>query len=269
MIGRYPKRIVCLTEETTEVLYAIGAEALICGITQYTVRPSGVQNNHPVVARYIDADITAILDLKPDLVLGWSNLQADIASALIKEGIEFVCFNHRSIQGILSMILKLGGLIGRTESAKEFEEYHSDRLAKVSAQYNNLAPDFRPRVYFEEWPKPFISAIGWVDELIEIAGGQNVFKELASSQSAGGRIIENEQLIIDAKPDIILASWCGKPVKIDRIMKRKGWEEIPAIINSDIYELPSSTVLQPGPAAITDALDAICAIFDRWREQKN
>lgn len=263
--GKYPERIVCLTEETTETLYAIGAGSLICGITEYTVRPEGVEKNHPVIARYIDADISAIKELKPDIVLAWSNLQADIVAALIKDGIEVVCFNHRSVQGILSMILKLGGLVGRTSAAKEYHDELADRLANVKARYAGLPDSKKPTVYFEEWPKPIISAIGWVDELIHIAGGINPFSNLARRQDAGGRIIEDGEEIVKANPDIILASWCGKPVRKSQITKRKGWDSIPAIQNSEIHELPSATVLQPGPAALTDALDEMCGIFDRWR----
>jgi iron complex transport system substrate-binding protein len=264
--GRYPERIVCLTEETTETLYAIGAGELICGITEYTVRPEGVQNNHPVVARYIDADISEIIALKPDIVLAWSNLQADIAAALIKEGIEVVCFNHRSVQGILSMILKLGGLTGRTQAAKEYHDILSERVSGIKQKYAELDNSEKPKIYFEEWPKPIISAIGWVDELIGIAGGNHLFSHLSKRQDAGGRIIEDDIDIINANPDIILASWCGKPVRVKQITKRKGWGEITAIKDDAIYELPSATVLQPGPAALTDALDQMCRIFDEWRE---
>lgn len=259
----FPQKIVCLTEETVETLYAIGAKALIAGVTAYTKRPPEAQKENPVVSRYIDADIDKIVALQPDIVLTWSDLQADISAKLIKEGIEVYCFNHRSMEGIISMVLKLGGITGMSENAGKFA---SELIKRIElANKNSLQHTRRPKVYFEEWYNPLISGIRWVSEIIEVCGGDDIFIKNRQFQNAKPRIIENPDEVINRNPDIILASWCGKPFKKDKLSSRKGWENINAVKNDMIFEIDSSVILQPGPACILDGIDIIEGIFEKWR----
>ena len=261
----YPQRIICLTEETTETLYRIGASHLIIGITEYTVRPPQAMKEKPIVARYIDADISKILDMKPDLVLAWSDLQADIVKELIRNGVEVYCFNHRSIEGILSMILKLGSLTGfKDESGKLIVELMQNiSNAQESAQLLKT----KPKVYFEEWFSPLITGSRWVSEIIEICGGIDVFEENRKFQGAKGRILENDSIVIDKNPDIILASWCGKPFRKQTLLKRKEWNNINAVKNDFIFDIDSAIILQPGPAALSDGLEIVSNIFRKWDEK--
>jgi iron complex transport system substrate-binding protein len=248
-----PERIVCLTEETVETLYLLGEEHRIVGVSGYAVRPARVRREKPRVSAFISADVAKIMALDPDLVLTFSDLQAEIAAALIREGVAVHAFNQRDIAGILAMIRTLGALVGASDKAEALASGYEARLASVRA-----TPLPRPRVYFEEWNDPLISGIGWVSELIEIAGGDDVFSNMRHERSARNRIV-SQQAVIEAAPDLILASWCGKKVSVDQIRKRPGWDAIPAIRNNHIVEIKSPIILQPGPAALTDGLDAIRA----------
>ena len=250
-----PRRIVCLTEETVETLYLLGEQDRIVGVSGYAVRPPQVRREKPRVAAFISADIPKILALEPDLVLTFSDLQADIVAGLIRAGIAVHAFNQRDIAGILAMIRTVGALVGVPDKADALARGFEDRLARIAAGANGA---LRPRVYFEEWDDPLISGIGWVFELVGIAGGKDVFPELSAKKSATERIVAPEA-VIAAAPDVILASWCGKKVVPDKIRRRPGWDAIPAVRNGRIVEIKSTIILQPGPAALTDGLDAIAA----------
>ncbi len=258
-----PDRIVCLTEETVETLYLLGEEDRIVGVTGYAVRPSRVRREKPRVGAFTSADIPKILALEPDLVLTFSDLQADIAAELVRKGVTVMAYNQRDVAGILSMIRHLGATVGQPKRAARLVDHYETRLAKIAAQASGKP---RPKVYFEEWDQPMISGISWVSELIEIAGGQEVFPDLARQEAAKDRIVSPEQAIA-AAPDVILASWCGKKVRPERIASRPGWEEIPAVRNGQITEIKSPIILQPGPAALTDGLDAIVAALKRYETE--
>jgi iron complex transport system substrate-binding protein len=248
-----PSRIVCLTEETVETLYLLGEQDRIVGVSGYAVRPPQVRREKPRVSAFTSADIPAIIDLEPDLVLTFSDLQADIAAALIRAGIAVHAFNQRDIAGILAMIRTVGALVGAFEKAEALAQGYEERLKAVSEA---VAGHPRPKVYFEEWDDPLISGIGWVSELVEIAGGEDVFADLRLEKAAKDRIVP-QAAVIAAAPDVILASWCGKKVQPDRIRTRPGWDEIPAVRSGRIVEIKSPLILQPGPAALSDGLDAI------------
>lgn len=250
-----PNRIVCLTEETVETLYLLGEQDRIVGVSGYAVRPPQVRREKPRVSAFISADIPKIMALQPDLVLAFSDLQADIVADLVRAGVAVHVFNQRDVAGILAMIRTVGGLIGEAAKADRLAAQFEERIASVAA---SAASGVRPRVYFEEWDDPLISGIGWVSELIGIAGGEDIFPQLAKEKSAKDRIIAPEA-VIAAKPDIILASWCGKKVVPEKIRQRPGWGEIPAVRNGRIIEIKSPLILQPGPAALTDGLDAVVA----------
>jgi iron complex transport system substrate-binding protein len=250
-----PRRIVCLTEETVETLYLLGEQDRIVGVSGYAVRPPRVRREKPRVSAFISADIPKILALEPDLVLGFSDLQADISAALIRAGIAIHVFNQRDVAGILAMIRTLGALVGAAERANELAAGYANRLASM-ASTARLSP--KPKVYFEEWDDPLISGIGWVSELIEIAGGEDILPDLRLRQAAKDRIISPDA-VRAAAPDVILASWCGKKVVPDKIRNRPGWNDIPAVRNDRLVEIKSPLILQPGPAALTDGLDAIVA----------
>jgi iron complex transport system substrate-binding protein len=250
-----PRRIVCLTEETVETLYLLGEQDRIVGVSGYAVRPSRVRREKPRVSAFISADIPKILALEPDLVLAFSDLQADISAALIRAGVAVHAFNQRDIAGILAMIRTLGALVGAADRADRLAASFEKRVASLAA---TARPPPKPKVYFEEWDDPLISGIGWVCELIEIAGGENILPDLRLRQAAKDRIILPE--VVRAKaPDVILASWCGKKVVLDKIRQRPGWNEIPAVRNDRLVEIKSPLILQPGPAALTDGLDAVVA----------
>jgi iron complex transport system substrate-binding protein len=247
-----PDRIVCLTEETVETLYLLGQEHRIVGVTGYAVRPPRVRREKPRVGAFTSADVPKIIALEPDLVLTFSDLQADIAAELIRAGIAVHAFNQRSIDEILDMILMLGALTGTQDRARDIVGTFKTRAAKLQ----NVHRPWRPRVYFEEWDDPPISGIAWVSEWIELAGGQDVFAHLRREQGAKNRILDPAQ-VIDAAPDVILASWCGKKVRPEKIAARPGWSDIPAIAQGRVVEIKSPLILQPGPAALTEGLDAI------------
>jgi iron complex transport system substrate-binding protein len=253
-----PTRIVCLTEETVETLYLLGEQDRIVGVSGYAVRPPQVRREKPRVSAFTSANIAKILALDPDLVLAFSDLQAEIAAQLGKAGIAVHLFNQRDIAGILAMIRTVGALVGAGDKAEVLATSYRSRLASIAARVRSV----RPRVFFEEWDDPLISAIGWVSELIEIAGGDDVFARMRGYKDAKSRVVTPDE-VLAAEPDIILASWCGKKVVPDRIRGRPGWEVIPAVRNGCIVEIKSPLILQPGPAALTDGLDAIIAAIDR------
>lgn len=248
-----PRRIVCLTEETVETLYLLGEQDRIVGVSGYAVRPLQVRREKPRVSAFISADVPKILALDPDLVLGFSDLQAGIAADIVRAGVAVHVFNQRDITGILAMIRMLGAMVGAAERAERLADDYERRLAEIAAAPRD-GP--RPKVYFEEWDDPLISGIGWVSELIGIAGGDDVFPELRFQQAAKDRIVTPEA-VIAAAPDVILASWCGKKVVAEKIRSRDGWRDIPAVRDDRIVEIKSPLILQPGPAALTDGLDAI------------
>lgn len=250
-----PRRIVCLTEETVETLYLLGEQDRIVGVSGYAVRPPRVRREKPRVSAFISADVPKILALQPDLVLAFSDLQADIVAQLIRVGIAVHTFNQRDVAGILAMIRTLGALVGAAERANGLASEFERRLATIAASHTGKQ---RPRVYFEEWDDPIISGIGWVAELIEIAGGEDALPDLRYRKAAKDRIVTADAVRI-AAPDVILASWCGKKVVPEKIRQRPGWNEIPAIRHNRIVEIKSPLILQPGPAALTDGLDAIVA----------
>jgi iron complex transport system substrate-binding protein len=253
-----PSRIACLTEETVETLYLLGEEDRIVGVSGYCVRPARVRREKTRVSAFTSADIPKIVALEPDLVLTFSDLQGDIAAELIRAGLAVHAFNQRDIAGILAMIRTLGALVGAGGKAEALAQSLEARLASIAASRRG-GP--RPKVYFEEWDNPLIAGIGWVSELIEIAGGEDVFAGLKGKQAASERIVSSEA-VIEAAPDIILASWCGKKVVPDKIRSRPGWRAIPAVRDNRIFEIKSPLILQPGPAALTDGLDAILAALD-------
>lgn len=252
-----PRRIVCLTEETVETLYALGADNLIVGVSGYCVRPPRVRREKPRVSAFTSADSDKILALSPDLVLTFSDLQADIVRDLVARGVAVHAFNQRDLTGIFAMIRTLGALIDRREDADAYARSLERRIGDIRARTAQGEGE-RPRVYFEEWDEPMITGIGWVSDLIAIAGGTDVFRDLAACPSASGRIVTSGQ-VIAARPDIIVASWCGKKVRPERIAARPGWEAVPAVATGRIHEIKSPLILQPGPAALTDGLDALVA----------
>jgi iron complex transport system substrate-binding protein len=253
-----PERIVCLTEETVETLYPLGEERRIVGISGYTVRPPQARRDKTRVSAFTSADIPKILDLKPDLVLTFSDLQADIAAALIRHGLDVHAFNQRTIAEILDMIRTLGSLVGANDRAEKLANDFAGVIADARQRASALPR--RPRVYFEEWDDPMISGIAWVSELIESAGGLDVFADRASCKSAKDRIVTAEDVIRRA-PDVIVGSWCGKKFRPEKVMNRPGFERIPAVQRGAVYEIKSPLILQPGPAALTDGLAALQAII--------
>lgn len=256
-ITTFPRRIICLTEETTETLYLLGAQDRIVGVSGYTVRPPEARQK-PKVSAYINAKFDKILSLKPDLVFAFSDLQADIAAELIRRGVTVFTFNQRSIVEILEMILTIGRIVGCAEKAEQLIttlRTEMDAIAQSAARF-----PYRPRVLFEEWYDPLISGIRWVDELIEVAGGEPVFPELRECQSAKDRIV-NPADVIKRDPQVIIGSWCGRQVKKEKIRAREGWDAISAVRNDQIYEIKSAYILQPGPASLTEGLRQLHAIL--------
>lgn len=261
---RYPRRIVCLTEETTETLYLLGEEERVVGISGFTVRPARARREKPKVSAFTSAKIDKILQLSPDLVFGFSDLQADIAAQLIRHGVEVHVFNHRSVDGILTMIATVGALIGEHGKAAALVERLSAGMAQVRDSAAALPK--RPRVYFEEWNDPLISGIRWVSELIGIAGGDECFPELSGQSLAKHRIIADALQVVRRKPEIIIGSWCGKKFQPRQVAQREGWDDIPAVRSGHIFEIKSADILQPGPAALTDGLRQLHDIIRRWSE---
>jgi iron complex transport system substrate-binding protein len=249
-----PSRIVCLTEETVETLYLLGEDRRIVGVSGYAVRPPQVRKEKPRVSAFISADVPKILALEPDLVLAFSDLQADIVADLIRANVAVHAFNQRDVAGILDMIRTLGALIGAAEKAGQLADALAARVASARARSASLRK--RPRVYFEEWDEPMISGIGWVSELVAIAGGVDIFAERATSKGAKGRIVDAAEVIRRA-PDIIIGSWCGKRFSKEKVARRPGFDTIPAVREGQVHEIKSSLILQPGPAALTDGLAAL------------
>ena len=258
-----PQRIVCLTEETTEWLYLLGQEAKIVGISGYTVRPRRAREEKPKVSAFLSAKIDKILALKPDCVFGFSDLQADIASLLIRSGIQVTVFNQRSVDDIFSMLYQVAAMVGEVHQAELRLKQFQENLDAIQAKAINFKR--RPKIYFEEWDEPRISAIRWVSELIAIAGGDDCFPELASMPMGKDRIIANDRSIVDRAPDIIIGSWCGKKFRAEKVRQRAGWESIPAVINNQLFEIKSADILQPGPAALTDGVTQLHHIVQQWQ----
>ncbi len=252
MPARYPERIVCLTEESTETLYLLGEERRIVGISGYTVRPPRARKEKPRVSAFLSAKNERILELKPDLVVGFSDLQADIARDLTKAGLNVLIFNQRSVQEILDMILALASLVGVTEKGLALIRKLESGLDEIKDRAKAFPR--RPRVYFEEWDEPMISGIRWVSELVEIAGGEDVCSERSRSRGASGRIIADPQEVVKKDPQVILGSWCGKKFRPERVRARPGWEQVSAVKENQLFEIKSADILQPGPAALTDGV---------------
>lgn len=259
---RYPRRIVCMTEETTELLYLLGEEDRIVGISGFTVRPPRARKEKPKVSAFTSAKIDKITALDPDLVLGFSDLQADIAAELIRQGINVMVFNQRSVEEILGMICQLGAMVGAAEKTEQWIDRTASRIEGLKQRAAALPR--RPKVYFEEWNDPLITGIRWVAELIEIAGGIDCFPENSVQPLGKDRILADPLEVVRRNPDIIIGSWCGKKFRADQVAGRPGWQDVPAIVNNDLYEIKSPLILQPGPAALTDGLDELVAIIDGW-----
>ena len=260
-----PQRIVCLTEETTEWLYLLGQEQRIVGISGYTVRPRRAREEKPKVSAFLSAKIDKILALKPDCVFGFSDLQADIAALLIRAGVQVTVFNQRSVDEIFSMLYQVAAMVGQAEQGLT-------RLVAMRAELDAIrqkAAGFkrRPIVFFEEWDEPHISGIRWVSELVGMAGGDDVFPELAVQSLGKDRIIADGQTIVDRAPDIIIGSWCGKKFRPEKVAARPGWQDVPAVRNGQVFEIKSADILQPGPAALTDGVAQLHRIFCQWEAQ--
>lgn len=254
------RRLVCLTEETVETLYLLGEQDRIVGVSGYAVRPPQVRREKPRISAFTSADVPKIAALKPDLVLAFSDIQASIAADLARAGLAVHIFNQRDLAGIFAMIRTLGALIGCNEKADDLARSLEKRIETVRSETGALMP--RPRVYFEEWDEPIITGICWVSELIGIAGGDDIFPEKRLEAAAKDRIVSAAD-VAARSPEIILASWCGKKVRPEKIRGREGWQSVPAVAGNRIFEIKSPLILQPGPAALTDGLDAIRAAIGR------
>jgi len=261
-----PRRIVCLTEETVETLYLLGEESRIVGVSGYAVRPPRVRREKPRVSAFISADFEKIIALEPDLVLTFSDLQADIAAELIRRNIAVHAFNQRDVAGIFDMIRTLGALTGAVGKAEDLAVSLEDRLDAVRERAAALPR--RPRVYFEEWDEPMISGLKWVSELIEAAGGIEVFPALAAQKNAKDRIVRADE-VIAAAPDIIIGSWCGRKFVPAKVLARPGFGQIPAVRDGALHEIKSALILQPGPAALTDGLDQLVRIVGDWAASRS
>ena len=259
------QRIVCLTEETTEWLYLLGEERRIVGISGYTVRPPRARAEKPKVSAFLSAKIDKILALHTDCVIGFSDLQADIAAQLIRHGVQVTIFNQRSVAGIFSMMYQLAAMVGQPERGLALMQAMQNRLLAIENEAAALKR--RPRVFFEEWYDPHISAIAWVSELIGIAGGDDCFPELAKMPMGKDRIIADGQEIVGRDPNIILGSWCGRKFRPDHVRARAGWEQVSAVKSDQLFEIKSADILQPGPAALTDGVEHIHQIIMRWAQE--
>ena len=262
MKNYYPERIICLTEETTETLYLLGEQDRIIGISGFTVRPAIARTEKPKISTFIDAQINKICDLKPDLVIGFSDIQGNIAKELIEKGIPVWINNHRSIDGIKRMIFQLGVLVGKKNISLQLIQQINDKILSITKRVEKW--ENRPKVFFEEWYDPLISGIQWVSEIIQIAGGIDIFPELNNESLAKNRIINNPDLVVQRNPDIILVSWCGKKFKKNKMIDRNDWVNINAIINDKVYEIKSEIILQPGPASLLEGLPIIHNLFNDW-----
>ena len=257
-----PQRIVCLTEETTEWLYLLGQEHRIVGISGYTVRPARARAEKPRVSAFLSAKIDKILDLKPDCVFGFSDLQADIAAELIRKGVQVTVFNQRSVAEILSMMAQVAAMVGQVDPGQALIAAMCQQLQAIEDAAAALPR--RPKVFFEEWDVPHISAIRWVSELLGIAGGDDCFPELATQAMGKDRIIADGAEIVRRNPDIIIGSWCGKKFRPEKVAARAGWADVNAVKNKQLFEIKSADILQPGPAALTDGVAQLHSIISTW-----
>lgn len=257
-----PRRIVCLTEEPTETLYALGEEARIVGISGFTVRPARARREKPKVSAFTSAKIDAILALEPDLAIGFSDIQADIAAELVRRGVEVWISNHRSVDGIVDYVRRLGAMVGAAARADAYADALQRGVDAVAAA--SAALPVRPRVYFEEWDEPRISGIRWVAELVRIAGGDDIFPERAAMPLAKDRILADDADIIARAPQIVFGSWCGKKFQPGTVAARPGWDAVPAVRDGQLFEIKSPIILQPGPAALTDGLAELARHIHAW-----
>ncbi len=257
-----PNRIVCLTEEPTEVLYALGEQDRIVGISGFTVRPPRARKEKPKVSAFTSAKIGEILALEPDFVVGFSDIQAGIAAKLVRHGIEVWIANHRSVEGILDYVRRLGALVGAADRANAYADELRRGLDAVAREAASLPR--RPQVYFEEWDEPIITGIRWVAELVRIAGGDDAFPELSAEPLAKARILASGDPVVERAPDIILGSWCGKKFRPEKVTARPGWDAIPAVRDGELHEIKSPLILQPGPAALTEGVREIARIVQDW-----
>lgn len=263
-IPRGPCRIVCLTEETTEWLYLLGEEARIVGISGYTVRPRRARQEKPRISAFISAKIDRILALRPDCVFGFSDLQADIAAELIRRGVQVTVFNQRSVEEIFSMLYQVAAIVGQAERGLALLDGMRERLLAIEEQARALPR--RPRVFFEEWDEPHISAIRWVSQLVGIAGGDDCFPELALQSLGKDRIVADGAEIARRNPEIIIGSWCGKKFRPEQVAARPGWDAIDAVRHGQLFEIKSADILQPGPAALTDGVEQLHRIVIQWSQ---
>ncbi|MEH6415697.1 cobalamin-binding protein [Pseudomonas sp. CGJS7] len=261
-----PQRIVCLTEEPTETLYLLGEQDRIVGISGFTVRPAIARKEKPKVSAFTSAKIGEILKLRPDFVIGFSDIQADIAAELIKHGIEVWISNHRGVEGILDYVHRLGALVGAGDRAGQLAEQLRGRIEAARERAATLPR--RPRVYFEEWDSPQITGIRWVSELVGIAGGDDVFPEHAAMSLARDRILADPLEVVRRAPELILGSWCGKKFRPEQVAARPGWQDVPAVRDGELHEIKSPIILQPGPAALTAGLDALSEIVHAWAARR-
>jgi iron complex transport system substrate-binding protein len=261
-----PQRIVCLTEETTEWLYLLGQESRIVGISGYTVRPRRAREEKPKVSAFLSAKIDKILALEPDCVFGFSDLQADIAASLIRAGVQVTVFNQRSVEEIFSMLYQVAAMVGCADQGLAWMGRTRERLDEIRAAVQALEASGkrRPRVFFEEWDEPHISGIRWVSELLGIAGGDDIFPELAAQSLGKDRIIADGADIVRRNPDIIIGSWCGKKFRPEKVSARAGWQDVAAVKSGQLFEIKSADILQPGPAALTDGVEQMHRIVTRW-----
>lgn len=259
-----PQRIVCLTEETTEWLYLLGEERRIVGISGYTVRPRRAREEKPKVSAFLSAKIEPIVALQPDCVFGFSDLQADIAAELVRRGIPVTVFNQRSVAEIFSMLYQVAAMVGAVDRGLQLIEQMQLRLQAIRTAASQLPR--RPRIYFEEWDEPPISAIRWVSELMGIAGGDDIFPELAQQAMGKQRIIADPQEIVRRNPDIVIGSWCGKKFRAEKVAARPGWQDVSAVKHGQLFEIKSADILQPGPAALTDGVEQLHRIVMNWSQ---
>lgn len=264
-----PQRIVCLTEETTEWLYLLGEERRIVGISGFTVRPRRARQEKPKVSAFTSARIEQIVALRPDLVLGFSDIQADIAADLIRAGVPVLVFNQRSVAEIFEVLGQVAALVGAPQRGHALLLQFRERLGQMqqAVQARLAQGRRRPRVYFEEWDAPQISGIRWVSELIGIAGGEDCLAELAAQPLAKGRIVADPLEVVRRAPDIVIGSWCGKKFRPEKVAAREGWADVPTVRNGQLFEIKSADILQPGPAALTDGVEQLHRIVVRWMEQ--
>ncbi len=265
MTDYLPRRIVCLTEETTEWLYLLGEEARIVGISGYTVRPRRAREEKPKVSAFLTAKIDRILDLRPDCVFGFSDLQADIAAELVRKGVQVTVFNQRSIAEIFSMLYQVAAMVGQAEQGLQ-------RIAAMRARLNEIeaagrAFPRRPRVYFEEWDEPPISGIRWVSELVRVAGGDDIFPELSVQGLGKDRIVADPMEIVRRDPEVVVGSWCGKKFRPEKVRVRAGWDAVAAVRDRQLFEIKSADILQPGPAALTDGVEQLHRFFSAWSRE--